>query len=215
MTSHQKLLNEPPQSPKTWLVTGMAGAVGGNVLEALLKLYAVTKKLNELYADVFDRSYGFATNGMPCVNFFGSRQAPRGPDAAVIPKCTAALLKGETAYIHGDGETSRDLCVANSAQANLLASTSVSVNAKNHIFNVAVGEPTTLYTLFALLRGILARHGYTTTIQPIYQDFLHHRLAYVGKAERLLRCFPKHWPAEGIAVAMPWYVVSKNREVGL
>jgi UDP-N-acetylglucosamine 4-epimerase len=86
--------------------------------------YAVTKYVNEMYADVFARSYRFDTIGLRYFNVFGPRQDPNGAYAAVIPKWTAALLKGEPVYINGDGETSRDFCyVANAVQANILAAT--------------------------------------------------------------------------------------------
>ena len=114
-----------------------------------LSPYAVTKYVNELYADVFARSYGFTTIGLRYFNVFGRRQDPDGAYAAVIPKWTAALLKGDTVYINGDGETSRDFCyVANAVQANILAATTSNPEARNQVYNVAVGDRTTLNTLF-------------------------------------------------------------------
>ena len=125
-----------------------------------LSPYAVTKYVNELYADVFARSYGFATIGLRYFNIFGPRQDPEGAYAAVVPKWTAALLKGDAVYINGDGETSRDFCyIANAVQANLLAATSASAEARNQVYNVAVGDRTTLNTLFGLLRDNLAAYG--------------------------------------------------------
>ena len=122
-----------------------------------LSPYAVTKYVNELYADVFARSYGFTTIGLRYFNIFGPRQDPNGAYAAVVPKWTTDLLKGETVYINGDGETSRDFCyIANAVQANLLAATSESAEARNQVYNVAVGDRTTLNTLFRLLRDNLA-----------------------------------------------------------
>ncbi|KWT97588.1 MULTISPECIES: NAD-dependent epimerase/dehydratase family protein [unclassified Variovorax] len=118
-----------------------------------LSPYAVTKYVNELYANVFARCYGFDTIGLRYFNVFGRRQDPNGAYAAVIPQWTAAMLKGEPVYINGDGHTSRDFCyVANVVQANLLAATTEDRAAKNQVYNVAVGERTSLAALFELLR---------------------------------------------------------------
>ena len=176
-----------------------------------LSPYAVTKYVNELYADVFARSYGFTTIGLRYFNIFGPRQDPEGAYAAVVPKWTAALLKGDTVYINGDGETSRDFCyIANAVQANLLAATSDSAEARNQVYNVAVGDRTTLNALFGLLRDNLAAHGVKPTVQPVHRDFrpgdVRHSLADLAKAQRLLGYAPTHRLAEGVAEAMPWYV---------
>ena len=176
-----------------------------------LSPYAVTKYVNELYADVFARSYGFATIGLRYFNIFGPRQDPEGAYAAVVPKWTAALLKGDTVYINGDGETSRDFCyIANAVQANLLAATSESAEARNQVYNVAVGDRTTLNALFGLLRDNLAACGVSPAVQPVYRDFrpgdVRHSQADIGKAQRLLGYAPTHRLAEGVAEAMPWYV---------
>ncbi|MBK6323058.1 MAG: NAD-dependent epimerase/dehydratase family protein, partial [Burkholderiales bacterium] len=137
-----------------------------------LSPYAVTKYVNELYADVFARSYGFATIGLRYFNVFGPRQDPNGAYAAVIPKWTASLLQGEPVFINGDGETSRDFCyVANAVQANLLAATTANPDAKNQVYNVAVGDRTTLNDLFALLRDNLVAHGVSADAKPVYRDF--------------------------------------------
>jgi UDP-N-acetylglucosamine 4-epimerase len=179
-----------------------------------LSPYAVTKYVNELYADVFARCYGFNTIGLRYFNVFGPRQDPNGAYAAVIPKWTAALLQGEPVYINGDGETSRDFCfIANAVQANLLAATTANVEARNEVYNVAVGDRTTLNTLFALLRDNLAAHGVGASVQPVYRDFragdVRHSQADIGKAQRLLGYAPTHRLAEGVAEAMPWYVAHK------
>ncbi len=187
-----------------------------------LSPYAVTKYVNELYAEVFARSYGFATIGLRYFNVFGPRQDANGAYAAVVPKWTAALLKGDTVYINGDGETSRDFCyVANAVQANLLAATVSSLplppgegrgegSPINQVYNVAVGDRTTLNSLFGLLRDNLAAWGVSPAVQPIYRDFrpgdVRHSQADIGKAERLLGYAPTHRLAEGVAEAMPWYV---------
>jgi UDP-N-acetylglucosamine 4-epimerase len=197
-----------------------------------LSPYALTKYVNELYADVFARSYGFNTIGLRYFNVFGPRQDPNGAYPAVIPKWTAALLAGEKVYINGDGETSRDFCfIANAVQANLLAAT-VSENflsknsvipkkarilsgesCTNQIYNVAMGDRTTLNELFVLLRSNLATHGVSATTQPIYSDFragdVRHSQADIGKAQQLLCYYPAYRLAEGIAQTIPWYVAQK------
>ncbi len=179
-----------------------------------LSPYAVTKYVNELYADVFARCYGFAAIGLRYFNVFGPRQDPHGAYAAVIPKWTAALLKGETVFINGDGDTSRDFCfVANAVQANLLAATATAPEALNQVYNVAVGDRTTLNTLFTLLRDNLVAHGVSPAAQPTHRDFragdVRHSQADVSKAKRLLGYAPTHTLALGIGVAMPWYVGQK------
>jgi UDP-N-acetylglucosamine 4-epimerase len=169
--------------------------------------------VNELYASVFARSYGFNTIGLRYFNVFGPRQDPNGAYAAVIPKWTDALLKGETFYINGDGETSRDFCyVANAVQANLLAACAAE-GAKDEVYNVAVGERTTLNALFTLLRDNLASAGVSCAVQPAYRDFragdVHHSQADISKARRLLGFAPTHRIQTGISVAMPWYVIHR------
>ena len=189
-----------------------------------LSPYAVTKYVNELYADVFARCYGFNTIGLRYFNVFGPRQDPNGAYAAVIPKWTAALLKDETVHINGDGQTSRDFCfVTNAVQANLLAAMVGSLplapgegagegssSPLNQVYNVAVGDRTTLNDLFGLLRSNLAAHGVSRSVQPAYRDFragdVRHSQADIGKAQRLLGYAPTHRLADGIADAMPWYV---------
>ena len=179
-----------------------------------LSPYAVTKYVNELYGDVFARCYEFNTIGLRYFNVFGPRQDPEGAYAAVIPKWTAALLQGDTVHINGDGETSRDFCfVANAVQANLLAATTASTDALNQVYNVAVGDRTTLSDLFGLLRDNLAAHGVPADTQPVYRDFrvgdVRHSQADIAKSQRLLGYAPTHRLAEGIAQAMPWYVEQK------
>jgi UDP-N-acetylglucosamine 4-epimerase len=190
-----------------------------------LSPYAVTKYVNELYADVFARSYGFETIGLRYFNVFGPRQDPNGAYAAVIPKWTDALIKGEPIYINGDGETSRDFCyVANAVQANLLAavipgsirhpSSSISPSPLNQVYNVAVGDRTTLNDLYYQLRDNLKAHGVSETVQPIYRDFragdVRHSQADVSKANHLLGYAPTHPIQRGIAQAMPWYLGHKS-----
>lgn len=179
-----------------------------------LSPYAVTKYVNELYADVFARSYGFDSIGLRYFNIFGPRQDPEGAYAAVIPKWTAALLDGETVWVNGDGETSRDFCfIANAVQANLLAATTTRAEALNQVYNVAVGDRTTLNDLFRILRDNLVEHGVPADTQPSYRDFrpgdVRHSQADIGKAQRLLGYAPSHRLAEGVGSAMPWYVAAR------
>lgn len=190
-----------------------------------LSPYAVTKLVNELYADVFSKCYGFHTIGLRYFNVFGPRQNPNGAYAAVIPKWAGSLLKGETVYINGDGETSRDFTfVQNAIQANLLAATVAERDPKdgadphpalNQVYNMAVGDRTTLNDLFRLIRDTLVPYGVASDIQPTYRDFragdVRHSLADVGKAQALLGYEPSHRLAEGVAVAMPWYVERQNQ----
>lgn len=182
-----------------------------------LSPYAVTKLVNELYADVFGRCYGFASIGLRYFNVFGPRQDPEGAYAAVIPRWTRALLLGETVTINGDGETSRDFCfVDNAVQANLLAATTQNADAINQVYNVAVNDRTTLNTLFVQLREELAlTHPQIAAAKAAYGDFragdVRHSQADIGKAQQLLGYQPSHRLAEGIRVAMPWYVQQFTR----
>ncbi len=176
-----------------------------------LSPYAVTKYVNELYADVFARSYGFASIGLRYFNVFGRRQDPNGAYAAVIPKWAAAMLDGEDVHINGDGDTSRDFCyVDNAVQANLLAATTPDPAARNQVYNVAVGDRTTLNDLFRIMRDHLVPHGVPADLQPRYRDFragdVRHSQADISKAQQLLGYAPTHRLADGIAEAMDWYV---------
>jgi UDP-N-acetylglucosamine/UDP-N-acetylgalactosamine 4-epimerase len=178
-----------------------------------LSPYAVTKYVNELYADVFARSYGFTTIGLRYFNVFGKRQDPYGSYAAVIPKWTAALIAQKAVQINGDGETSRDFCyVANAVQANLLAATERDAGARNQIYNVAVGDRTSLNELFELLRDGLANQGVSATACPTYGEFragdVRHSQADVGKAARLLGYVPSHTLKDGLIEALPWYAAN-------
>ncbi len=180
-----------------------------------LSPYAVSKRVNELYAEVFARCYGLPTIGLRYFNVFGARQDPEGAYAAVIPCWTRALLRGEPVLINGDGETSRDFCyVDNAVQANLLAATTQNPLALNQIYNVALNERTTLKRLFEIVRDALAASrpelAELTARQPEYRDFragdVRHSQADIGKAQRLLGYAPTHRLADGIRAAMPWYV---------
>lgn len=177
-----------------------------------LSPYAVTKLVNELYAEVFARAYGFRSIGLRYFNIFGPHQDPEGAYAAVVPRWVAAMIRGEPVYINGDGETSRDFCyIANAVQANLLAATTEDPEATNQVYNVAVGDRTTLNDLFRAIRDALAaRFPHLRDLQPIYRDFrpgdVRHSQADIGKARRLLGYAPTHRIAEGLREAMDWYV---------
>jgi UDP-N-acetylglucosamine 4-epimerase len=179
-----------------------------------LSPYAVTKYVNELYADVFSKCYGFHTIGLRYFNVFGPRQNPNGAYAAVIPKWVSSLLKGERVFINGDGETSRDFSfIQNAIQANLLAATSHE-DARNQVYNMAVGDRTTLKQLFALVRDNLVPFGVPANTEPEYRDFragdVRHSLADTSKAKRLLGYEPTHRIADGIQSATRWYVDHQN-----
>jgi UDP-N-acetylglucosamine 4-epimerase len=177
-----------------------------------LSPYAVTKLVNELYAEVFARTYGFNTIGLRYFNVFGPRQDPNGAYAAVIPKWIASMINGEPVYINGDGETSRDFCfIENVRQINLLAATSVNPEAANQVYNVAVGDRTTLNHLYEqLVLNLLPRYPHLKGVQPVYRDFragdVRHSLADISKAALRLGYQPTHRIDDGLKMAMKWYV---------
>lgn len=175
-----------------------------------LSPYAVTKYVNELYAEVFARTYGFKTIGLRYFNVFGKRQDPNGAYAAVIPKWTAAMIAGDDVLINGDGETSRDFCfIENTVQANILAATTENDAAKNQIYNVAVGDRTTLNDLFNAIKAALSENGVTYTKEPVYRDFragdVRHSQASIQKINHFLNYMPTHKIKYGIELSMQWY----------
>lgn len=176
-----------------------------------LSPYAATKWMNEIYAGVFHRAYGMETSGLRYFNVFGPRQDPEGAYAAVIPKWIAAMLRRETVRINGDGSTSRDFCyIENVVQANLLAATTTHAEARNQVYNVAVGQRTTLNELFDLLQQTLRRREPGLLLQqPAYDDYrpgdVRHSLANIGKAQRLLGYAPAFRIEDGLERAMDWY----------
>ncbi|WP_281405387.1 NAD-dependent epimerase/dehydratase family protein, partial [Methylosinus sporium] len=177
-----------------------------------LSPYAVTKLVNELYAEVFARCYGMKTIGLRYFNVFGPRQDPNGAYAAVIPRWTAAMIAGDAVYIYGDGATSRDFCyVANAVEANLLAATTANPPGSSQVYNVAVGDRTSLNELYAALRGLLApSFPHLRRAEPIYRDFrpgdVRHSQADIGKAATHLGYAPAYRIGEGLSLAMPWYI---------
>lgn len=176
-----------------------------------LSPYAVTKYVDEIYADVFGRCYGMTSIGLRYFNVFGPRQDPEGAYAAVIPRWTEAMLHGKPIVIYGDGETTRDFCyVANVVQANLLAATSADPAVLGQVYNVAVGGRMSLNTLFDSLRSLLLeRHPKLAVPAPVYEEFrpgdVRHSQADIGKARRLLGYDPIYDVGSGLREALPWY----------
>ncbi|WP_434571602.1 Vi polysaccharide biosynthesis UDP-N-acetylglucosaminuronic acid C-4 epimerase TviC [Pseudomonas sp. Z3-6] len=182
-----------------------------SVIGKPLSPYAVTKYVNELYADVFARCYGFNSIGLRYFNVFGKRQDPAGAYAAVIPKWTSSMIKNDDVFINGDGKTSRDFCfIENIVQANLLAATTANKEALNQVYNVAVSGRTDLNLLFAVLRSELKKNDVNYIKKAIYRDFregdVRHSQADISKATTLLGYQPKFDIEQGIASVMPWYI---------
>ncbi|MCY1424646.1 UDP-N-acetylglucosamine 4-epimerase [compost metagenome] len=182
-----------------------------DVIGKPLSPYAVTKYVNELYAEVFFRSYGFNSVGLRYFNVFGRRQDPQGAYAAVIPKWLASMISADDLFINGDGETSRDFCfIENVIQMNLLAATSSDPAAVNQIYNVAVSGRTSLNQLFEALRRGLEENGIVYSKAPVYRDFragdVRHSQADISKAQKLLGYVPAYDVSRGISKAMPWYI---------
>jgi len=182
-----------------------------------LSPYAVTKRVNELYANVFAQCYGFESVALRYFNVFGPRQDPNGAYAAVIPKWIDAMMENQPVSINGDGSTSRDFCyVANVVQANLLAATTNNKAAVNQRFNIAVGEQTSLNELFGLLRERLIKEcDHLRGFKPRYLDFrsgdILHSRADIGQARRLLGYRPTHGLEKGLVEALDWYVRDFSR----
>lgn len=176
-----------------------------------LSPYAVTKYVNELYADVFHRTYGINTIGLRYFNVFGPRQDPNGAYAAVIPKWTAAMIKNDDVFVNGDGETSRDFCfIENVVQMNLLSAMTTEVCALNQVYNVAVNDRTSLNLLIKYLKKALASNHIIYNKDIIYREFragdVRHSQADISKAHQLLGYKPTHDIQKGILSAMPWYI---------
>lgn len=177
-----------------------------------LSPYAITKYVNELYADVFARTYAMETIGLRYFNVFGPRQDPNGAYAAVIPKWIASMINSQPIYINGDGETSRDFCyIENVLQINLLAATSKNPAAINQVYNAAVGYRTSLNQLYDQLHfNLLPNYLSLRDFKPVYRDFraadVRHSQADISKAIKLLGYKPTHRIEEGLKLAMNWYL---------
>jgi UDP-N-acetylglucosamine 4-epimerase len=177
-----------------------------------LSPYAVTKYVNELYADVFARTYGMKLIGLRYFNVFGPRQSPQGAYAAVIPLMIQALLNGQSPKIYGDGEQTRDFTfVANAVQANIRALFAPD-EALNQVYNVAVGERTSLNQLFTLLKQ-KTQANVTATYAPPRTGDIRDSLADIGKARRLLGYEPQVRFEQGLSLTVEWF--KANAEVGV
>jgi UDP-N-acetylglucosamine 4-epimerase len=179
-----------------------------------LSPYAVTKVVNELYANVFAKTYGFKTIGLRYFNIFGKRQDPNGAYAAVIPKWVASIINKEDVFINGDGETSRDFCyIDNTVQMNLIAATTDNDEATDHVYNVALNDRTNLNELYQMIEErLIQRISGLKKKKPIYRNFrsgdVRHSQANIDKAKKLLDYQPQFKISEGMDEAMNWYVNS-------
>lgn len=177
-----------------------------------LSPYAVSKRVNELYAATFGRCYGTESIALRYFNVFGARQDPNGPYAAVIPKWISAMIQNEPVCINGDGSTTRDFCyVANVVQANILAATAADPQAVNTIYNIALGHETSLLELFEMLRErLLPIYPHVRELKPIHGPFragdIRHSRADIDRARRLLGYQPTHSVANGLSEALDWYL---------
>jgi UDP-N-acetylglucosamine 4-epimerase len=187
-----------------------------DVIGKPLSPYAVTKYVNELYAEVFSRTYGMDCIGLRYFNVFGPRQDPQGAYAAVIPRWFEELCQGSSPQINGDGETSRDFCfIDNTVQANLLAATSENSEAGNRVYNVAVGGRTSLNELFHAIRALLSEtNAELLQVEPVYAGFregdVRHSQADISRARELLGFDPTHSVDQGLAVTCEWFLGHKK-----
>lgn len=176
-----------------------------------LSPYAITKYVNELYADVFKKTYDFDTIGLRYFNVFGRRQDPNGAYAAVIPKFVMQFMKHEAPVINGAGEYSRDFTyIDNVIQMNLLALISENKEADNHVYNVAFGERTTLNDLVKYLKEYLSEFdSEIANVEVKHGDYrkgdVPHSLASIDKAKNLLNYNPKFSMKDGLKEAVNWY----------
>jgi UDP-N-acetylglucosamine 4-epimerase len=179
-----------------------------------LSPYAVTKYVNDLYAKVFARTYGFKTVGLRYFNIFGKRQDPNGAYAAVIPKWVASIIADEEVFINGDGETSRDFCyIDNAVQMNIISAMAQKEEASDQVYNCALNDRTSLNERYKMIGDrLIERIEGLEVSQPSYRDFrpgnVRHSLADINKAQDLVGYAPSHRIAAGLDVAMDWYVQS-------
>jgi UDP-N-acetylglucosamine/UDP-N-acetylgalactosamine 4-epimerase len=176
-----------------------------------LSPYAVTKYVNELYADVFQKSYNFDSIGLRYFNVFGKRQTPNSAYAAVIPKWIDAMVKNRQIFINGDGATSRDFCfIENAIQANILAATATKKSALNQVYNIAVGDRTSLNQLYDELKKIIFQQTSIFHEKLIYRDFregdVKHSQADITKAQKLLGYKPTHKVQDGLTKVAIWHL---------
>lgn len=188
-----------------------------DVIGKPLSPYAVTKYVNELYAETFSRSFGFRTIGLRYFNVFGPRQDPNGAYAAVIPKWVSAMINNQEVVINGDGETSRDFCyIDNTIRANILAATTTEDTALNQVYNVAVGGRTSLNQLIEMIASALKTKGIEYEKEPRYQEArvgdVKHSQADISKIKDKLKYEPAFDIIEGMVRTVDWYVarITKN-----
>jgi UDP-N-acetylglucosamine 4-epimerase len=178
-----------------------------------LSPYAVTKLVNELYADTFSRNYSFHSVGLRYFNVFGPRQNPNGSYAAVIPKWCTAMINDDEISINGDGSTSRDFCfIDNVVQANILSA--IFKPEMHEVFNVAVGDRTSLISLFSLIKESLLNQNVIYNHDPKYRDFREgdvlHSQADISKALKMLKYNPSHNISEGVKATVSWYLKNER-----
>ena len=177
--------------------------------------YSITKYVNELYANTFEEHYGFKSIGLRYFNVFGPRQRENGDYAAVIPKWIKNILNRQDIEIYGDGETSRDFCyIENAIQANIISALSKNEIAKGQVYNISVGDQTTLNNLFSMIHNNIENSiGENIKINPIYKDFragdIRHSRADISKAKKLLNYSPSHNVEKGIKETVNWYINKK------
>jgi UDP-N-acetylglucosamine 4-epimerase len=176
-----------------------------------LSPYAITKYVNELYAEIFSNTYGFETIGLRYFNVFGRRQDPNGAYAAVIPKFVMQLMKHESPVINGDGNFSRDFTyIDNVIQMNELAMLTPNPEAINTVYNTAYGDRTTLNDMVSYLKEYLSEFdsaiaGIDVVNGPNRVGDIPHSLASIDKAKRLLNYTPKYSFQDGLNDAVKWY----------
>ena len=180
-----------------------------------LSPYAITKYVNELYAEIFSKCYDFHSIGLRYFNVFGKRQDPNGAYAAVIPKWVNSMIANEQVFINGDGKTSRDFCyVENVVQANILSALAQK-KSKNNVYNIAFGERTTLINLFNFLKDELTKNQKDYILEPKYNDFregdVRHSQADISKAKNMISYEPSYSLLDGIGEIIPWYIKNFNR----
>lgn len=191
-----------------------------HVIGKPLSPYAVTKYVDELYADVFSQAYGLQVIGLRYFNVFGPRQDPEGAYAAVIPRWFNDCMQGKSCRINGDGETSRDFCyVDNVVQANLLAATTQNPDAVNQVYNIAFGCRTTLNELYSYIRDLVSdQRPQLELSEPIYGDFragdVRHSHADINKAQLLLGYAPECDVVTGLAQTSAWFMSQSSADVG-
>ena len=176
-----------------------------------LSPYAVTKYVNELYAEVYSRVYNFNSIGLRYFNVFGPRQDPNGAYAAVIPKWIQSAIDNQPIFINGDGSTTRDFCyVDNVVQANILAAMTENIESINQVYNVAVGHKTSLLDLYMAIRKLVNENGLRRDPDVIFREFragdVAHSLADISKAIRLLGYSPTVAVHDGLKKTISWWL---------